>query len=207
MHKEYEVKLAASKKMLERIEKIPKLLDWNIKGGEAKHLVSHYFDTDKFDLLYNNVAYRLREEDDKKIVTLKDNGTLKNNIYIRDEFEKPLKNREDVTDYNFLDKHFSQILKITKGSPLKEVLLVDNDRHILELRKDKSIIQVALDSLYFVRGKRKIAFNEMELELKEGTEEDLLECASFFRLKFHLALSGASKYEIGLKSFNLIPLL
>lgn len=207
MHKEYEVKLAASKKMLERIEKIPKLLDWDVKGKKVKHLVSHYFDTAKFDLLYHNIAYRLREEDDKKVVTLKGNGILRNNIYIRDELEEPLKNGEDVTDFNFLNEHFSQILEITKGAALREVLLVNNNRHILELKKDRSMIEVALDSLYFVRGKRKIAFNEIELELKEGSEEDLLECASFFRLKFHLALSGASKYEIGLKSFNLIPLL
>ncbi len=207
MHKEYEVKLAASKKMLERIEKIPKLLDWNIKGGKVKCLMSHYFDTGKFDLLYNNIAYRMREEGDKKFVTLKGNGILRNSIYIRDEFEEPLKNGENVADFNFVGEHFPQILKVTKGSPLKEVLVVDNKRHILELRKDKSMIEVALDSLYFVRGKRKIAFNEIELELKEGSEEDLLECASFFRLNFHLALSGASKYEIGLKSFNLIPLL
>ena len=207
MHKEYEVKLAASKKMLERIEKIPKLPNWNIKGKKVKHLVTHYFDTEKFDLLYNNIAYRLREEDGKKFVTLKSNGIIRNNIYIRDEFEKPLENGEDVTEPNFLNKHFPQILKITKGTALKEVLITDNNRHILELWKDKSIVEAALDSLYFVRGKRKTAFNEIELELKEGTEEDLLECASFFRLKFHLALSGASKYEIGLKSFNLIPLL
>jgi len=207
MRKEYEVKLTASKKMLEKIERIPALLDWDVKEGKIKHLVSHYFDTERFDLLYNNVAYRMREESGKNVATLKGNGILRNGIYIRDEFEKTLRNGENVIDFNFLDKHFPQVLKITKSTPLQEVLIADNERHILNLKKDKCMIEASLDFLYFVRGKRKIAFNEIELELKKGSEEDLLECASFLRLNFHLPLSGASKYEIGLRSFNLVPLL
>jgi inorganic triphosphatase YgiF len=207
VRKEYEVKLTASKKMLEKIKETPGFLNWSIEKGKEKYLVSHYFDTEKFDLLYSNMAYRTREEDGKNIATLKGNGILKNGIYIRDEFEKILRNSEDVTKFDFLNKHFPQVLEITKETPLKEVLIVDNERHILYLKKDDSLIEVSLDFLHFILGKRKVAYNEIELELKNGCEEDLLECASFLKLNFHLFLAGASKYEMGLRSFNLIPLL
>ena len=83
MGKEIEVKLAASKKMLERIENIEKILNWDISKMGVIHLKSHYFDTVSFNLLYNNFAYRLREEDSKNVVTLKSNGKRKNGIYIR----------------------------------------------------------------------------------------------------------------------------
>ncbi len=207
MKKEYEVKLTASKKMLEKIEQIPGFLNWNIKEGKKKYLVSHYFDTEKFDLLYGNMAYRIREEDGKNIATLKGNGILKNGIFIREEFEEILRNCEDVTKAGFLNKYFPQILEITKGNPLGKVLVVDNERHILYLEKDGSLIEASLDFLQFVLGKRKVSYNEIELELKNGCEEDLLECASFLKLNFHLFSAGASKYEMGLRSFNLIPLL
>ena len=205
--KEYEIKLTASKKMLEKIEQIPGFLNWDIKEGKGKYLVSHYFDTEKFDLLYNNMAYRTREEDGRNVATLKENGILKNGIFIRDEFEEILRNSEDVTKAGFLNKCFPQILEITKETPLKEVLIVDNERHILHLEKDDSLIEASLDFLHFMLGKRKVAYNEIELELKNGCEEDLLECASFLKLNFHLFSAGASKYEMGLRSFNLIPLL
>ncbi len=205
--KEYEVKLTASKKMLEKIEQIPGFLNWSIKEGKEKYLISHYFDTEKFDLLYSNMAYRTREEDGKNVATLKGNGILKNGIFIRDEFEEILHNGEDVTKADFLNKYFPQILEITKETPLKEVLIVDNERHMLYLEKDGSLIEASLDFLHFVLGKRKVAYNEIELELKNGCEEDLLECASFLKLNFHLFSAGASKYEMGLRSFNLIPLL
>lgn len=205
--KEYEVKLTASKKMLEKIKQTPGFLNWSIKKGKEKYLVSHYFDTEKFDLLYSNMAYRTREEDGRNVATLKGNGILKNGIFIRDEFEEKLRNGEDVTKFNFLNKHFPQILEIIKGNSLQEVLIVDNERHILYLEKDGSLIEVSLDFLHFVLGKRKVSYNEIELELKNGCVEDLLECASFLKLNFHLFSADASKYEMGLRSFNLIPLL
>ncbi len=206
MGTEIEVKLAASKKTLERLERMEDINGWKVSKAGRIHLLSHYFDTNDFRLLYHNFAYRLREEDGKKIVTLKSNGKKRNGIYIRTEESKELKDSEDVTSFNFLKKNFPSVLEIANGKELNEVLTVDNERHILYLTKGDAIIEASLDFLNFLKGRRKIPYNELELELKKGTEEDLAECASFIRLNYHLPLSGASKYEMGLRSFNLIPL-
>ena len=206
MGKEIEVKLAASKKMLERIEKIEKVLHWNVEKKKEIHLVSHYFDTPGFNLLYNNLAYRVREEDGRHIVTLKSNGKRRNGIYIREEKSDILLDGEDITSMYYLEKHFPEVLEVSKREPLSEVLTIDNNRHVLHLTNGDSLIEASLDFLYFIKGKRRIPYNELELELKNGTEEELAECSSFLRLNYHLSLSGASKYEMGLRSFNLIPL-
>ncbi len=206
MGTEIEVKLAASQKMLERIENIDEILNWNVKRNGTIHLVSHYFDTPGFNLLYNNFAYRLREENENRVATLKANGKKRNGIYIREEINKALLNGEDVSSKYFIKKHFPQVLEVAKGKPLDEVLMVNNNRHILHITRNNSFIEASLDFLYFIKGRRKIPYNEIELELKEGSEEELAECSSYLRLNYHLSLSGASKYEMGLRSFNLIPL-
>ncbi len=206
MGTEIEVKLSASKKTLERLEKMEEINGWRVKRVGRIHLISHYFDTNDFRLLYHNFAYRLREEAGKKVATLKSNGKKRNGIYIRTEESKLLKDSEDITSIDFLQKNFPSVLEIANGKKLNEVLTVDNERHILYLTKGDALIEASLDFLNFLKGRRKIPYNELELELKEGSEEDLAECASFLRLNYHLPLSGASKYEMGLRSFNLIPL-
>jgi inorganic triphosphatase YgiF len=203
---EFEIKLTASKKVMERIETFNRFLDWKIENIGSRHLISHYFDTECFSLLYNNLAYRLREEDGKRLVYLKANGILKNCIYVREETEVKLKDGKDVTRSCFLKKYFPNVLCATRGEPLQEVLIIDNERHILMLNKKSSQIELALDYLYFVRGKKRIPYNEIELELKKGNEEDLVECSSLIQTSCGLKTAGASKYELGLRSFNLIPI-
>lgn len=203
---EYEIKLVASRKTMERIETFDRFFEWKVEKIAPKHLISRYFDTECFSLLYNNLAYRLREEDGKNFVYLKANGTLKNNIYIREETEVVLKDGEDITEKAFLDEYFPSVLSATNGKPLQEVLTIDNDRHMIILKKKKSVVELSLDYLYFERGKRRIPYSEIELELKKGNEEDLRECSSLIQTTCDLKPAGASKYELGLRSFNLIPI-
>ncbi len=203
---EYEIKLSATRKTMERIETFIRFLDWNVESSGTNHLVSRYYDTESFSLLYNNLAYRMREEDGKRLVYLKANGTLKNGIYIREETKKMIEDGEDITSEGFLKNYFPRVLHATKSSSLWEVLTIDNDRHILLLKKKRSMIELSLDYLYFVRGKRRIEYNEIELELKKGHEEDLLECSSLIQTICNLKPTGASKYELGLRSFDLIPI-
>jgi inorganic triphosphatase YgiF len=207
MSLEYEVKLCASKKTMEKIEQCNKLMNWDIKKSGEKHLVSHYYDTEDLKLLYNNLAFRLREDGNQKLLHLKANGTFKNGIYIREEHEYALKNSENYTSKGFLKKHFPIIVDAIKEDGLREIITIDNHRHILLFQKKNSVIETSLDFLYFVRGKRKIEHNEIELELKEGKEEDLIECYSLLQTQYNLKLAGASKYELGLRSFSMIPLL
>ena len=206
MGTEIEVKLAASKKTLERVEELKELGDWTVEKKGMIHLVSHYYDTPNFCLLYNNVAYRLREEDGKKVATLKSNGRARDGIYIREEQNKLLLDGKDVTSREFLAENFPKILEIIDKETLRESLIVDNERHILYFKKDNALVEASLDFLYFMKGKRRIPYNELELELKEGDEDALKDIVEHLRRRFHLSLSGASKYEMGLKSFNMIPL-
>jgi inorganic triphosphatase YgiF len=206
MGTEIEVKLAASKKTLERIERAENFPEWNVEKKGKIHLVSHYFDTYNFQLLYNNLAYRVREEGGNKVATLKSNGKTRNGIYVREEANKLLLDGEDVTSRAFLMQNFPKILEIINNEPLKEMLTVDNERHIIYFKKGNTLVEGSLDFLYFLKGKRKLPYNELELELKEGKEEDLKKLSDFLKKSFHLSLSGASKYEMGLRSFNMIPL-
>ncbi len=204
---EYEVKLTSTRKVMEKIDLNPSISNWEVKKIGAKNLISHYYDTEELKLLFHNLAYRLREEDGKKFVHLKANGRSENGIYIREETQKILRNGEDITSPMYLKKHFPIIFEIIRDKSLIETLTIDNERHILHIKKKESEIEICLDFLHFMRGKRKIEYNEIELELIKGREEDLMECSSLFQTIYGLHPAGASKYELGLRSFNLIPIL
>jgi inorganic triphosphatase YgiF len=203
---EYEVKLAASRKVLERIETDMDFICWKATHLPPKKLISHYYDTDDFKLLFNNLAFRLREEGSKKTLTLKSNGSFNNGIYIREEKELEL-DHEDFLSKNFLRKHFPKLYEIIKCSELKEMLQVINERHPILLSKNGAEIELDLDYVNFAKGKRKSEYQEIEIELKKGRSEDLIECSSILQTKFDLKFSSASKYELGLKCFNAIPVL
>jgi len=203
---EYEVKLTASRKVLEKIEAELDFVSWNAQRLPPKKLISHYYDTEDLRLLFNNLAFRFREEGSKKMLTLKSNGIYKDGVYIREEHELEV-DHEDFLSKTFLKKHFPLVLEIINGSELEEVLQILNERHPVLLTKNSAELEVDLDYLLFAKGKRKAEFYEVEIELKKGRTEDLIECASILRTQFDLKESSASKYELGLRCFNAIPTL
>ncbi|MEF3245482.1 MAG: CYTH domain-containing protein [Caldisericaceae bacterium] len=201
---EYEVKLTASRKVLERIENDAEIVSWNVVRLSPIKLVSHYYDTEDFKLLFNNFAFRLREEGSRKLLTLKSNGIVKDGIYVRQEHEVEL-DHENFLSKSFLRKHFPSVYEVIKNDNLVEVLTIVNYRHPLLLTKNHSELELDLDYLYFVKGKKKVEYYEVEIELKKGRAEDLIECMSLLQEKYNLKFSGASKYELGLRCFNEIP--
>lgn len=205
---EIEVKLQATRKIMEKIYENPYMFNWKIEKKGMKHLISHYYDTEDLKLLFANLAFRIREEEGKgkKYVTLKANGKSENGLYIRDETQFLLQNGEDVFSAEFLKRHFPKVYEVTKGEFLTEILTIDNQRYILRIDKRNSKIEVCLDFLHFIKGKRKSEYNEIEIELMSGCREDLMECSSLLQTTYGLVPSGASKYEAGLRCFNLIPI-
>jgi len=203
---EYEVKLTASRKVLEKIEADLDFVSWTVLRLPPKKLISHYYDTEDLKLLFNNLAFRLREEGSKKMLTLKSNGTFKGGVYIREEKELEL-DHEDFLSKSFLKKNFPDIYKVVGNDELIEVLEIVNERHPIILKKNNSELELDLDYLYFVKGRRKSEYYEIEIELKKGCSEDLIECASILQTKFDLKQASASKYELGLRCFNSIPVV
>ncbi|BAL81460.1 CYTH domain-containing protein [Caldisericum exile] len=203
---EYEVKLTASRKTLEKIEAEMDFVSWAVTRLPPKKLVSHYFDTEDLKLLFNNLAFRLREEGSRKVLTLKSNGTFKAGVYVREEKELEL-DHEDFLSKSFLKRNFPEIYNIVKDDELCEVLEVVNERHPIILKKNNSELELDLDYLYFVKGRKKAEYYEIEIELKKGCSEDLIECASLLQTRFDLKQASASKYELGLRCFNSIPVL
>lgn len=206
MGTEIEVKLQATKKIMEKIYENPTMFNWKITKKGIVHLISHYYDTQDLKLLFQNYAFRLREEGTKKFLTLKSNGRCENGVYIREETQVQIKDGEDVLSYNYIKKHFPQIYNVTKGEQLNEILIIENERRVLQIDKRDSKIEICLDFLHFMRGKRCLEYNEIEIELISGRKEDLMECSSLLQTTYNLPLAGASKYELGLRSFNLIPI-
>ncbi|MGC9100570.1 MAG: inorganic triphosphatase [Caldisericum sp.] len=201
---EYEVKLTASRKILEKIEAEMDFLSWSVTRLPPKKLISHYYDTDDLKLLFKNLAFRLREEGSKKTLTLKSNGTFNAGVYVREEKEIEL-DHEDFLSKSFLKRNFPEVYEIVKDDELREVIEIVNERHPIVLKKNNAELELDLDYLNFVKGRSKAEYYEVEIELKKGCSEDLIECASLLQKQFDLKQASASKYELGLRCFNAIP--
>lgn len=87
---EKEVKILVSERHYNNLREVAEKL----RGVESRQ-INYYFDTDKFDLYNNFLMLRIREKNDKYILTLKVVKKFSGNIRTADEIELPVK-RNDI---------------------------------------------------------------------------------------------------------------
>lgn len=87
---EKEVKILVDEKYYNNLRKAAEKL----MGVESRQ-INYYFDTDKYDLYNNFLMLRIREKNDKYILTLKVVKKFSGNIRTADEIELPVK-RNDI---------------------------------------------------------------------------------------------------------------
>ncbi|MDH1658518.1 CYTH domain-containing protein [Pseudomonas mosselii] len=200
MHKETELKLRASRETLAALREHPLLKKRNKSGWQTRELLNQYFDTPERDLSAARVALRLRRDGDVIIQTLKCRGQSVAGLSERNEHEWHLDKVK--LDLKKLDATCwpEQLAELDKKT-IKPLFTTDFTREYAEIAwgrgKAKVVIEAALDQGFVIAGKRKEEICELELELREGTPEALLELAAELAASLPLMPCDISKAERG----------
>lgn len=196
-NQEIEVKL-----QIKNREETDKIFAWlKLQAQENLQIIQMkavYYDTEDGFFNAHKIAYRVRRENKNVLATYKSGSINKNGVFERVEINKKVKSVEpDITV--FADETVVwEVVKSVKNVDLKPIVVTDFVRHCGLLNWKNSQIEVALD-LGTVWGKNnKNPICELELELKKGSQTDLLNLKDELLHKFAIELSTVSKYKKGL---------
>lgn len=205
MHKETELKLRASSQTLAALREHPLLKKRNKSGWQTRELLNQYFDTPERELSAARVALRLRRDGEAIIQTLKCRGQSVAGLSERNEYEWQLDKVK--LDLKKLDATCwpAQLAELDKKT-IKPLFTTDFTREYAEISwgrgKSKVVIEAALDQGFVIAGKRKEEICELELELREGAPEALLELAAELAASLPLMPCDISKAERGYRLFD-----
>ncbi|MGE4274276.1 MAG: CYTH domain-containing protein [Desulfitobacterium sp.] len=165
----------------------------------VKENITTYYDTFDYRLLDNQVCYRIRNSAGEYTATIKGYGSSREGLSIRSEWNRKLSDNKPSLE-PFIDLDIGQELErnIGKGD-LLPIFTTRFIRTSLDLIcEDGSVIELALDLGEIEADAKKEPISELELELKSGHMENVLELGNVLTQKYSLTPEDQSKYYRGL---------
>ncbi|MDR1815968.1 MAG: CYTH domain-containing protein [Clostridiales Family XIII bacterium] len=176
-------------------------------GGEAEavRMKAAYFDTEDRDLIHNNIAFRIRSENDRIVGTLKwrDDDEGIRGLYIRSEINVPV--TDDTCFFSPSPEIFGEsaegrdLLDVIGDKPLVNIFDMIFTRRRIRLDYGQSIMELSLDEGVIAYGTDSMPLLEAELELFSGTKEDLLAFGGKLADRFSLEPELQSKFARGIE--------
>ncbi|HLE07001.1 MAG TPA: CYTH domain-containing protein [archaeon] len=170
-------------------------------GGDTLHAsrkkqTDIYLDTEDRAIKKSGASYRIR---DGKEVTLKRNSKKESGRFEREEIVYAISSDliGALKTYDLDAPVVKAAQEITKGSPLSEVLTVENNRTTLTIDG----VEIAVDNVTYKSGERTAHSYELEIESKGASSETIEKISALLKQMFgdFLVPSEESKYERGLK--------
>lgn len=205
MQKETEIKLRASRETLDALRDHPLLKKRNKSGWQQSELFNQYYDTPARDLARARVALRLRRDGEQYIQTLKSRGHSVAGLSERNEWDWYLD--EAKLDLGKLDDQcWPAALADLDKSQLQPIFSTDFTRQRAEIAwgrgKAKVVVEAALDLGKVVAEQQEEEICELELELRQGEPEALLELAAELAVDLPLMPCDISKAERGYRLYD-----
>jgi len=200
MQKETEIKLRASRETLLALREQPLLKKRNKSGWQRHELFNQYYDTPGRELAQAKVALRLRRDGDQFIQTLKSRGQSVAGLSERNEWDWYL-DKAKLDPKKLTDDCWPAALAELDKKTLKPIFTTDFVREKAEIAwgrgKARVVIEAALDLGQVLVGKHAEEICELELELRQGEPEALLELAAELAADLPLMPCDISKAERG----------
>lgn len=159
----------------------------------AESLRNTYFDTADGLLNQQRIALRIRQAGGSWTQTLKTKGATARGVHDRQEWDWPVGGL--ALDFAALSD--SPIARIAEQGALQPVFSTDFERKTWLWRDGSDEIEVALDSGVVRVGVQQAALFEVELELKGGSAQKLMEQAQSLSQRCAVFLNPVSKAEQG----------
>ncbi|MGD9108270.1 MAG: CYTH domain-containing protein [Gammaproteobacteria bacterium] len=154
-----------------------------------------YFDTPNLALKKKNYALRIRKYGNHILQTLKTDQKINNELHERQEWEYEIK-----TEQIYPNQFPAEIQKWLKPliNQLKPIFTTNFERKIWLIKlEDKTIIELALDQGQIKADDKTLPICEIELELKQGELESMLQFAQKLQQDIKLTPEKVSKAERG----------
>ena len=199
MGTEFEIKLGVENETLMKAilndSAINSLGEFSIVSMHA-----YYYDTAALDLLNVKYSLRLRKENGQYVATLKTGHFSESKgVFFRNEWNVPLKNKEFSIDV--FENEKENLKDITKGEKLNVILETDFIRRKMDIKFGESYLELAVDHGRISSGKRQFPICEVEVELKEGREEDVFGFIEKYLSKYGLPMEEKSKFARGVSLY------
>ena len=157
-----------------------------------------YFDTDDFDLSRNDMAYRIRCEDDNLIACLKWGGKNEGALHTREEINIPVKDAKP-NPVTFEESDVGgDLMRIIDGKALHPIMDMRIERRRFRIDTQKSLLEVSIDNGTIVTEKGTSPICEVEIEMFSGEQEDFLSVGDRLAEKYGLVSEKQSKFYRGL---------
>ncbi|HKM28528.1 MAG TPA: CYTH domain-containing protein [Anaerovoracaceae bacterium] len=177
-----------------------------IKDSDSEEQITMravYFDTKEKDLQNEKIAFRIRQENERIVATIKWNGSAEDGMHIREELNVPVTDTaylKDPTVEIFNQSPMEDILKSVVGDkklePLMEISFI---RRQMRIDTGKSISVISLDDGEIRAGSKTMPLRELEIELYSGSQEDMTVMGNKLAEKYNLEPENESKYKRGLE--------
>ena len=205
MNKETEIKLRTSRATLAALRDHPMLAGRNRSGWQRVELYNQYYDTANRDLAHARVALRLRRDGEQFIQTLKSRGQSVAGLSERNEWDWYLQRPELDPALLGDDCWPASLAELDKAS-LQPLFTTDFVREKADIGwgegEEEVLIEAALDLGKVLADGREEEICELELELRKGQPEALLELAMGLATDLPLVPCDISKAERGYRLFD-----
>ncbi len=183
----------------QQLESIGRLNLFSILEGQIQEVKDTYLDTANRDLMNAGYACRVRQTEDKCIVTVKALTPADKAVHHREELEMILPEPLPLQQWPN-NKIRRQVRAIVADAPLEPIFDLQQKRHRRPVLKvDKVIAELSLDTVRQVYSGHTQDYVELEIELKpDGSEENLQTLSNCLQKAFNLTPQTISKFERGL---------
>jgi inorganic triphosphatase YgiF len=191
---EIELKLTLDDADLARVPTLPLFAQVDFGAKPPQKLKATYFDSATSVLRQNGIVLRLRDEDGRRVQTLKSKKHFGSLAAGRAEYEFTVrKNRKSVDLKKLPDAIEDDVSRLLDGSKLEPVFKTNVERTLGLMKTEGGAqIELALDRGSIHAGTQTISVSEMELELKKGHPSNLYQTA--------LQMVGTVPVRIGMRS-------
>ncbi|MFC1607080.1 CYTH domain-containing protein [Candidatus Latescibacterota bacterium] len=206
---ETEIKFTVpDKTVLARIASLGSVAGYIATDTGTRTHTDTYFDTVDFTLYHEKIVFRLREYEDRSVLTCKAQGVSEGSILRRIEIEEvTLLTPEDLSGGEMPDSRPVRELYERIGIVnLTRSLGVTNNRRTIFLKKDgRAYFELVLDDVDFCGPRGRTVVLELEVESVDSDEGNLLEVGTWLKSRFELGDAGPSKYILGMDSVGGMP--
>jgi inorganic triphosphatase YgiF len=196
---EVELKLEVEPEALDKVLAHPLFQSQSHDSPVTQNLHSTYFDTPDYALKQAGISFRIRRNGSQRIQTVKAARSPDGVALSRSEWEHEVES--DEPDYTVVqDTALKPFLELRRS--IQPVFSVMAERTLRRFAYGTSIIEVAADRGKVEGKERTLSFDELELELKDGTPADLFGLAQALSTQVPLRLSFKTKAERGFEAMS-----